>query len=77
MKSLWWSFLDGVWRMLDVIDPQRVPVRVLVPASDWPEASRLPSAQRHSEATQRWSPEGSSRAWQRRSLARFARDRRG
>lgn len=27
MKTLWWSFLDWAWRMLDVIDPQRVPAR--------------------------------------------------
>lgn len=77
MKTLWWSFLDWAWRMLDVIDPQRVPARALAPASDRPDASRLPSAQRHSEATPRWSPDGSSRAWKRRSLARFARDRCG
>lgn len=75
MKSLWYSVLDWAWRMLDVIEPQRLPARILAPASDWPRA--LPSARRHGEAASRWSPEGSSRSWKRRSLARFAHDRRG
>jgi hypothetical protein len=77
MKSLWSSVLDWAWRMLDILEPQLVPVRVAAPSSAWPAASTLPSVSRHGEGAARWSPDGSPRAWKRRSLDRFAHYRRG
>jgi hypothetical protein len=77
MKSLWSSVLDWAWRVLDVLQPQLVPVRVEAPRSEWPGAAPRVSAPRHGEQAVRWSPDGPSRAWKRRSLDRFAHHRRG
>jgi hypothetical protein len=77
MKSLPSSVLDWAWRVLDVLQPQLVPARVEAPRSEWSGATPRVSAPRLGEQAARWSPEGPSRAWKRRSLDRFAHHRRG